>query len=99
METKRPYIRALQYAMCRCLKKATTMRPKAIVFLLQCGAKSQNYGHVLACFSLSCNLGAISPSRVAFHIESEKNAISSPPLKFPVIYIRQISFKVESNMN
>ena len=38
----------------------------------------QNYGLVLACFSLSCSPGAISLSRVAFHMESEKHTVSSP---------------------
>ena len=31
----------------------------------------QNYGLFLDCFSLSCNPGAISLSRIAFHMESE----------------------------
>ena len=48
----------------------------AILFLLLCGAKLQNYGLVLACFSLSCSPGAISLNRVAFHMESEKHAVS-----------------------
>ena len=52
-ETKRPYIRALQCAMRGCLKKATDMGPKAIFFLLHCGAKLQDYGLFLAC-SLFC---------------------------------------------
>ena len=36
-----------------------------------------NCGLVLACFSLSFNPGAISLSRVAFHIECEKHAVPS----------------------
>ena len=47
-DTKQPHIRALQCAMCGCLKKATAMHPYA---------KPQSYGLVLACFSLSCNPG------------------------------------------
>ena len=82
-EKKRPYICALQCAMCTCLKKATTMHPNAIFFLLHYGPKPQNYGLVPACFSLSCNLGEISLSSVAFHMESEKHAFSSPPLNLP----------------
>ena len=61
------------------------MRPDAIFFLLHCGAKPQNYGLVLACFSLSCNPDAIGLSRVAFHMESEKQAVPSPLLKLPAI--------------
>ena len=82
-ETKRTYIHAMQCAMCWCLQKATAMRPNTIFFLLHFGAKPQNYGFVLACFSLWCNLGAICLSRIAFHIESEKYAVSSPLLKLP----------------
>ena len=52
-------------------------------FLLHCGAKPQNYDFVLACFSLSCNSSSISLGYVAFHMESEKHAVSSPPLKLP----------------
>ena len=74
-DTERPYIRALQCAMCLCLQKATAMRSNAIFFLLHCGAKHQNYDLVLACFSLLCNPNAINLSRVAFHMESEKHAI------------------------
>ena len=69
--TKQPYIRALQCAMRGCLKKATALRPNAISFLLQCGTKLPKLVLVLACFFLSCNPGAISLSRVAFHMESE----------------------------
>ena len=76
-ETRQPYIRALPCAMRGFLKKATAIRPDA---------KRQNNGLVLACFSLLCNPGAISVSRVAFHIESEKHAILSPPLKLPGFY-------------
>ena len=65
------YIRALQCAMRGCLKKATALRPNAISFLLQCGTKLPKLVLVLACFFLSCNPGAISLSRVAFHMESE----------------------------
>ena len=79
-ETKLPYIRTLQCAMHGCLKKATVTRSDAIFFLLHCGAKPPNYGLILASFSLACNLGTISLSRVAFHMESEKRAVSSPPL-------------------
>ena len=65
------------------LHKATAMRPNAI-FLLNCGSKPQNYGFVLGCFSLSCNSGAISLSRVdAFHMDSEKHIVSSSPQKLP----------------
>ena len=52
-------------------------------FLLHCGAKPQSYGLVLVCFSLSCNPGAISLRRVAFHMESHKHAVSSSSLKHP----------------
>ena len=79
------YIRALQCAIRGYPQKATAMRLNAIFFLLHCGAKSQNYGLVLACFSLSCNPGTVSLSRAAFHIESEKYAASSPLLKLPVV--------------
>ena len=82
-EAKRSHIRALQCAMRACLQKATTMRPNAIFFLLHCGPKPQNYGLVLASFPLLCNPGAISLSRVAFHMESE-NTFLSPPLKLPI---------------
>ena len=64
-----------------CLQKATALRSGAIFFLLHCGAKPQNYGLVLDFFSLSCNLGAINLSRVAFYMESEKHAVSSAFLK------------------
>ena len=80
-ETKRPYIPALQCVMHGCLKKASAMRPNAIFDLLHYGAKPQNYGLILACFSLSCYLGAVSLSCAAFHMESEIYAISSSPLK------------------
>ena len=72
-------------AMCYAQVSAetTSMRLNAILILLHCSTKPQNYGLVLACFSLSCNLGAITLSRVAFHMESEKHAVSSPPLKLP----------------
>ena len=82
-ETKRPYIRALQCAMLACLQKATAKCPYAIFFLLRCGATPQNYGLVLACFSLLCNPSAISLCLVAFHMQSEKQAVSSPQLKLP----------------
>ena len=82
-ETKQPCIRAPQCAMHACLQKAPAMSPNAIFFLLHCGTKPQMYGLVLVCFSLSCNLGTISLSRVTFHVESEKHAVSSPPLKHP----------------
>ena len=62
------------------MQKATAIRPKAKFFLLPFGAKPQNYGLVLACFSLLCDPGAINLSRVAYHIESEKHAVSSPTL-------------------
>ena len=81
---KRPYIRALQCAMCGCLKKATAMRPSAILFLLHCGAKPQNYGIVLGCFSLLCNPSAISLSRVTFDME---RAVSSPLLKLLSLHL------------
>ena len=68
-----------------CLPKATALRPNTIFFSLHCGAKSQNYVLVVACFSLLCNPGAISLSRVAYHMESEKYAVSSPPLKLPAL--------------
>ena len=84
VETKRPYIRTLQCAMCGCLQKATAMRPNAIFFLLHCCNKPQNYGLALVCFALSCNPGAINLSRVVYiHMESEKHAVSSPRLKLP----------------
>ena len=86
-ETKRPYIRALQCAMRRCLQKATALRPNAIFFLLHYGTKHKNYGLVFACLSLSCNTGAVSISSVAFDMESEKHTISSPPLKLPGIHL------------
>ena len=57
--------------MCRCLQKATIMHPNAIFFLLHFGAKPQNYGLILTCFSPWCDPGAISLSDVAFHMESE----------------------------
>ena len=57
------------------------MLTNAVFFLLHCGAKAPNYGLVLACFSLSCNPGAISLSRIAFHMESEKHAPPSSRLK------------------
>ena len=75
-ETKRKYIRGLRCAMPGYLQKAT-------IALLHCGVKPQNYSLVLACFSLTCNLGAISLSRVVFHMESEKHAVLTPPLKVP----------------
>ena len=78
-----PYIPALQYAMRGCLQKATAMSPNAILFLLHRGTKSQNYGLV----SPSC----VSLSRVAFQVESEKHAVSSPPLKVPVPHRRKSS--------
>ena len=59
------------------------MRPNAISFLLHYGAKLENYGLVLTCFSLSCYPSAVSLSRVAFHMEFEKYAVSSPLLKLP----------------
>ena len=65
------------------VQKATTMRLNAILFLLHCGAKPPDCGLILAFFSLSCNWGAISVNRVALYIESEKYAVSSPPLKLP----------------
>ena len=67
-DTKQPYIRALQCTMRGCLQKATAIHPDAIFFMLHCGAKLLNYGLILTCFSLSCNQGAISLSRVAFHM-------------------------------
>ena len=74
--TKPPYIRALQSAMRGRLQKTTAMRPNTIFFLLHGGAKPQNYGLVLTCFSLSCNPGAM--SCVAFHMVSE-NTLFRPP--------------------
>ena len=82
-EMKRPYICALQYAMHGCLQKATAVRPNTIFFLLHCGAKPQNYGLVLTCFSLSCNLGPISLSRVSFIMESEKHTCFVSVAKAP----------------
>ena len=73
----------MQCAVPACLQKATAVRPNTIFFLLLCGTKPQNYGLVLAYFSLSCNPFAISLSRVAFHMESKKHAVLSPPLKLP----------------
>ena len=74
-------------AMRGCLKKATAMRANAIFLSLNCGAKPQNYGLIIVYFSLLCNPGARSLNRVAFHIESEKCAVLSPPLKFSGIEI------------
>ena len=79
-EKKRSYICALQGATRGYLKKATAMRPNAIFFSQHCGAKPQNYGIVLACFSLSCNPGAISLSRVAFHMGSETRRFAAKTL-------------------
>ena len=76
-EMKRPYIRTLQCDMRGCLQKAT-MRPDAILLL-----HSQKFDLVLGCFSLSRNPGSISLSCAAYHMESEKHAVSSPPLKLP----------------
>ena len=80
-------------AMRGCLKNATTMRPDGIFLLLHCGAKPQHHGLVLACFSFLCNLNAISLSRVAFHLEFENHAVSSPPLKLPVQGFGNLSVK------
>ena len=84
-ETKQPYIRAMHCAFRICLQKTTYVRPNAIFFLLHCGATPQNYGLILACFSLSCNTGAMSLSHVVFHMESVKHAVSSPPLELSVL--------------
>ena len=72
-------------SMCyaRMFAEGIAVCPNAIFFLLHSDANPQNYGLVLACFSLSCNPGAISLSRVAIHMESENHAVSSPPLKLP----------------
>ena len=78
----------------RCLKKATPLCPNAIFFLLHCGAKPPNYCLVLTCFSLSCNPGAVRLSRMAFQMESEKHAVSSPPLKLSA---RDLSALLSSN--
>ena len=51
------------------------MRPNAIFFLLQCGAKPQNYGLVLACSSLSCNPGALNLSRNCISQTEPKNLL------------------------
>ena len=55
-EAKRPYICVLQCGMRGCLFKATAMWPNFIFFLLHCGGNPPNYGLILACFCLSCNL-------------------------------------------
>ena len=55
------------------------MCPNVIFFLLH-----PNYDLVLACFSLACNPGA---SHIAFHMEFEKRAVLSPPLKLPGVKI------------
>ena len=87
-ETEQAYICALQCVMRGCLQKAFTMGPNAIFFLLHCGAKPQSYGLVLTCFSLLCNPGALSLTYAAFHIQSEKHAVSSPSLKLPAYNVR-----------
>ena len=69
---------AICYAMRGCLKKAIAMRPNAVFCLFFCGAKLHNDGLVLTCIP-----GAISQRCVAFHMESEKHAVSSPRLKLP----------------
>ena len=56
-------------------------RLSQVIVLLHCGAKPPGYGIVLSCFSLWCNPGAISLSHVAFHMESEKQDVSSAPLR------------------
>ena len=83
-ETERPCIRALEFAMLRCLLKSTTMRPSSIFFLLHCGARPQNYDPDRSLVSLFCVIGVpLSLSCIAFHMESEKHAVSSPLLKLP----------------
>ena len=78
-ETKRPYIRELQYAMC--LQKATAMCPNAIFFCCIVATNHKTMASFSLVFSISYNPGAISLSRVAFHMESEKHDVLSPPLK------------------
>ena len=82
-KTKRKYIRAMQCAMGGCLQKATALHPNAIFFFFALLRQAPKLWPVLNCFSISCNPGAISLSHVAFHMESERHAVSSPQLKLP----------------
>ena len=83
-EMKGPYIRKLQCAVRAFLQKAVAVRSYAIFFPLYCGTKPQNYGLVLACFSLSCNPGAMSLSSVAFHMDSDKTRRYVSPANAPL---------------
>ena len=85
------------FAHCNVLCAGVCRRPLLCALMQQiitsCSSlamvEQKNYGLVLACFSLSCNPGAVSLNCAAIHLESEKtHAVSSAPLKLPDAYLR-----------